>query len=71
VLKLLLEASAGLDTKEVDAALVGIDEALRAKFASARQAATLARQELDENAAEIARLDRELASLGRREAATA
>ncbi len=60
-----LAAAGGVDAKEVDSAVAGIDKALKAKLTAARAALTSARTARDENAARIAELERELASLGR------
>jgi hypothetical protein len=61
-----LAAVAGVEAKgAVDAAVAGLASALGTKLSAARGAATLARQERDDNAAAIARLEHELASLGR------
>lgn len=61
-----LATVAGLDPKEIDPAFSGVDKVFRSRLKAAREAAAAARQERDENQTEIARLEKELASLNRR-----
>jgi hypothetical protein len=64
-----LAALAGVEGKEAGAAMDGIAGPLRARLVAARQVATAARTERDENAARVSELEAELASLGRRRVA--
>jgi hypothetical protein len=63
-----LAAANSVGMKELDAAIGPLQKALAANLAIAKDAAAAARSERDANSAEIARLEKELATLSRRAA---